>query len=71
MDVVTEKRKIKKKLRPLTSFFIITLSLILLVYAIINDISIITLVVFPLVIKMINIIFIFYRVRRRKHQYQF
>jgi len=71
MDVVTGKKKIIKKLRPLTSFLIIAFSIILLVYATIYDISIITLVVFLVVIKIIDITFVIYRVRRRKHQYQF
>jgi len=56
MDVVTVKNKKIKKLRLITSFFIITLSIILLVYAVIRDEPIVILVVFILLIKTIDII---------------
>jgi hypothetical protein len=68
MDVVAVKNK---KIRLLTSFLIIALSIILLIYAIICDEPIVILVVFILIVKIIDLIFNFYRVRRKKQKFQY
>ena len=56
MDVMTYKNKKIKKLRLITSFLIITLSNILLVYAIISDKPIVILVVFILIIEITDLL---------------
>jgi uncharacterized membrane protein len=71
MDVMAVKNKKIKKLRLITSFLIITLSIILLVYAIISDEPIVIIVVLILVVKIIDLIFNFYKIRRKKLRYQF
>ena len=71
MNVVAIKNKKIKKLRPLTSFLIIAFSIILLIYAIINDEPIVILVVLILIVKIMDLIFNLYRLRRKKHQYQY
>jgi hypothetical protein len=71
MGVVANKNNKIKKLKLLTSFLIITLSIILIIYAILSDEPIIILVVSILIVKIIDIIFNLYRTRRKKHRYQF
>jgi hypothetical protein len=71
MDVMAVKNKKIKKLRLLTSFIIIALSIILLIYAIISDEPIVILVVLILMIKIIDLMFNLNRIRRKKHQYKF
>jgi hypothetical protein len=71
MDVVAVKNKKIKKLRLITSFLIITLSIILLVYAIISDEPMAILVVLILVVKIIDLIFNFYKIRSKKLRYKF
>jgi hypothetical protein len=65
MDVVAVKNKNIKKLRPLTSFIIITLSIILLIYVTISNEPMAILVVFIIIIKIIDLI-LKYRIRRKK-----
>jgi hypothetical protein len=71
MGVIAVKNKKIKKLRLLTSFLIITLSIILLIYAKLSDEPMVILVFFILIVKIIDIIFNLYRIRRKKHRYQF
>jgi len=66
MDVVAVKNKKIKKLRLITSFLIITLSIILLVYAITIDEPIVILVVFILIIKIIDLLLNLQKIRRKK-----
>jgi len=70
MDVVAVKNKKIKKLRLITSFLIITLSIILLYYAIIIDEPIVIFVIFILIIKITDLILNLQKIRRKKHQYQ-
>ena len=69
MDVMTVKIKKIKKLRLIASFLIITLSIILLVYAITINEPIAIFVVLILILKIIDLIFHLYRIKRKKHQY--
>jgi len=62
MDVIADKNK---KLRPLTSFLIITISIVLLIYAN-NDNMIILLVIIILVIKMLNIYLTYITHKKKK-----
>jgi hypothetical protein len=71
MDFVAVKNKKIKKLNLLTSFLIITLSIILLVYAINSNEPIVIIVILILVAKIIDLIFNFYKIRRKKLRYQF
>ena len=66
MDVMTDKSIKTKKLRLITSFLIIALSIILLIYAIINDGSIVILIVFILIIKIIDLILNLQRIMFKK-----
>jgi lipid-A-disaccharide synthase-like uncharacterized protein len=70
MEVVTGKNKNTKKLRLKTSFLIIILSIILLVYAIISDEPIVILVALILIIKITDLLLNLQKIRRKKHQYQ-
>jgi len=70
MEVVTGKNKNTKKLRLITSFLIIILSIILLVYAIINDEPIVILVFLILIFKITDLLLNLQKIRRKKHQYQ-
>jgi len=63
MDVVTNKKT--KKFRIITSFLIITISIILLAYAIFYDEPIVILVALILIIKIFDITLNFHRMRRR------
>jgi hypothetical protein len=65
MDVTAVKNKNIKKLRPLTSFLIITLSIILLIYITISNEPMAILVVFIIIIKIIDLT-LKYRIRRKK-----
>jgi len=65
MDVMIGINKKTKKLRFITSFLIITLSIILLIYAITSNEPIIILVVIILIIKIIDIMFNFNKIRRK------
>ena len=71
MVVIASENKKINKLRLLASFLIITISIILLIYAIISDETIVILVVLILIVKTIDLIFNLYRIRRKKHRYQF
>ena len=66
MDVMTDKSIKTKKLRLITSSLIIALSIILLIYAIINDESIVILIVFILIIKIIDLILNLQRIMFKK-----
>jgi len=68
---IIDKKKPIKKYRLLTSFLIITLSIILLIYALISDEPIIMLVIFILIIKIVDLIFILFRFKKKKHQHRF
>jgi hypothetical protein len=69
MDVMTGKNINTKKLRLITSFLIITLSIILLVYAIVSDEPVIILIVLILIIKLIDFILNLQKIRRKKYLY--
>ena len=66
MEVVTGKNKNTKKLRLITSFLIIILSIILLVYAIISDEPIVILVALILIIKITDLLLNLQKIRRKK-----
>jgi lipid-A-disaccharide synthase-like uncharacterized protein len=66
MDVMAIKNKKIKKLRLITSFLIITLSIILLVYAITIDEPIVILVVLILIIKVTHLLLNLQKIRRKK-----
>jgi lipid-A-disaccharide synthase-like uncharacterized protein len=66
MEVVTGKNKNTKKLRLKTSFLIIILSIILLVYAIISDEPIVILVALILIIKITDLLLNLQKIRRKK-----
>ena len=66
MEVVTSKNKSIKKLRLITSFLIITLSIVLLVYAMIRNESILLLIIIIFIVKILDLIFNFYKIRRKK-----
>jgi lipid-A-disaccharide synthase-like uncharacterized protein len=66
MDVMAVKNKKIKKLRLITSFLIITLSIILLVYAIISDEPIVILVALILIIKITDLLLNLQKIRRKK-----
>jgi hypothetical protein len=70
MDPADVKNKRIKKLRLLTSFLIITLSIILLVYAITIDEPIVIIVFLILIIKITDLLLNLQKIRRKKHQYQ-
>jgi len=70
MDVMTYKNKKTKKLRLITSLLIITLSIILIIYAIISDEPIVILIVFILIIKMMDLLLNLQIIRRKKPRYQ-
>ena len=70
MDVTADKNIKTKKLRLITSTIIIALSIIILIYAIISDESIVILIVFILIIKIIDIILNLQRIMFKKHLYQ-
>ena len=70
MDVMTYKNKKTKKLRIITSFLIITLSIILLIYAIIDNEPIAVLVVFILITKMLDLILNIHRTKEDNNQNQ-
>jgi len=67
---MASKNKNIKKLRLITSFLIITLSIILLVYAIISHEPILILVVIILLIKITDILMNLQKIRTKGHQYQ-
>jgi hypothetical protein len=71
MDVMIIKKNKIKKMRLIASFLIITLSIILLVYAIIIDEPIVILVFFILIAKIIDLIFNLYRIRRKNIDFNF
>jgi lipid-A-disaccharide synthase-like uncharacterized protein len=66
MEVVTGKNKNTKKLRLKTSFLIIILSIILLVYAIISNEPIVILVALILIIKITDLLLNLQKIRRKK-----
>ena len=66
MDVMAVKNKKIKKLRLITSFLIITLSIILLIYAITIDEPIVILVVLILIIKVTHLLLNLQKIRRKK-----
>jgi len=66
MDVVNCKNKNTKKLRLITSFLIIILSIILLVYEIISDEPIVILVALILIIKMTELLLNLQKIRKKK-----
>ena len=70
MDVVAVNNKKIKKLRLLTSFLIIALSIILLVHAILSVEPIVILVFLILVVKIIDLVYNLYRIRCKKHKFQ-
>jgi len=55
----------KEKLRLAISFLVITLTLCLLVYAIVNNEPIVLFVVIILIVKIIDITLNFYKIRRK------
>ena len=72
MDVMTVQNNNNiKKIRPITSFSIITLSVLLLIYAVIINKLIVILVVFILVLKVIDLIVNLFRIRGKKHIFNF
>jgi len=71
MDGIIDKKITTKKYRLLTSFLIITLSIIILIYAFISDAPIIMLVIFILIIKIVDLKFILFRFMKKKHQHRF
>jgi len=70
MDVVAVKNKKIKKLRLLTSFLILSISIILFIYAIISDEPIVIIVVLIITVKIMDLIFSLYRIRWRKQRFQ-
>jgi hypothetical protein len=66
MDVMIDKNNKIKKLRLITSFLIITISIILLIYAITIYNSIVLIVFLILIFKIIDLILILNRIRRKK-----
>jgi hypothetical protein len=71
MDGIIDKKKPTKKYRIITSFLIITLSIILLIYAFISDEPIILLVIFILIVKIVDLILNLFRIKKKKHQHRF
>ena len=71
MNVMPVKNKKIKKLRLLRILLIITFSIYMLIYGIINDEQIVIPLVLILILKMIYLIFHSNKVRRKKHQYHF
>jgi len=65
MDVMIGKNNKTKKLRFITSFLIITLSIILTIYAIYSDETIVILVFIILIIKIIDITFKLHNNRKK------
>jgi lipid-A-disaccharide synthase-like uncharacterized protein len=65
MIVMTGKNKNTKKIRLITSILIITLSLILLVYAINSDEPIVILVLLILIIKITDLLLNLQKIRRK------
>jgi hypothetical protein len=60
------KNKKIKKYRPLISFLIISLSIIMLIYALIIDAPIVILVILILILKIIDLIFNLYGISWKK-----
>jgi len=70
MDVLAVHNKRIKKYRVLTSFLVISLSIILLIYTItIEEPAII--LAFIIIIKLMDLIFNLYKNRIKKHGFQF
>ena len=68
---IIDKKITSKKYRLLTSFFIVMLSIILLIYAIISDEPIMIMVIFLLIIKIVDLTFILFRFKKKEHQHRF
>jgi len=66
MDVMIDKNNKIKKLRLITSFLIITISIILLIYAITIYNSVVILVFLILIFKIIDLKLFLYRIKRKK-----
>jgi hypothetical protein len=69
MDVMIDKKTKTKKLKFITSFLIITFSIILLAYVIINDEPMVILVALILIIKIFDIALNFHKIRRRSYRH--
>jgi membrane protein YdbS with pleckstrin-like domain len=69
MDVMIEKKTKTKKLKYITSFLIIAISIILLTYAIINDEPMVILVSLILIIKIFDIALNIHKIRRRSYRH--
>ena len=68
MDVMIDKKTKTIKLKFITSFLIITFSIILFAYAIINDELMVILFALILIIKIFDITLNFHRMRRKLYK---
>jgi len=64
-NITTKNLSRKEKLRLAISFLVITLTLCLLVYAIVNNEPIVLFVVIILIVKVIDITLKFYKIHRK------